>query len=360
MRVRIVLALWVLVSCISCYGQNAAPRAVGKTVAELDKAIWHIIQAKNNDHWFGSDGQGVYRYDGKVLTQFTAKDGLPNDHIRGIQEDKAGNVFITTNGGFSKFDGKTFTTLAVSDEADGQWKLEPDDLWFSAGAPYRYDGKSLQRLKLPTTTKGEEWNAKFPREKFPRRSSPYDVYSLYKDSKGNLWFGTGAAGVCRYDGKSFAWIDDEAVTEFHHGPSNGVRSVIEDKEGVFWLCTTQFRYDIYDATPAKSGEQTMVSGDMKYRRLPGIGSLDKKDPDFNEYLSAVKDERGDLWIASYGGGVFRYDGKDLAHYPVMVGGNVITVVSIYRDHRGDLWLGTHEHGAMKFNGKTFEKFSVGK
>lgn len=360
MQMNLLVMLCLLLGCISGFAQEAAPAGLGRQVAELDKAIWMILRAKNNDHWFGSDGQGVFRYDGKVLTQFTTKDGLAHDQVRGIQEDHAGNIYITTNGGFSKFDGKKFTTLPVVDGSEDDWKLSTNDLWFSAGAPYRYDGKSLYRLKLPTKKKGEEWNAKYPREKFPRRSSPYDVYSLYKDNKGNMWFGTGVAGVRRYDGKSFAWIDDEAVTEFHNGPSNGVRSIIEDKEGIFWLCTTQFRYDIYGITSAKSDEQTKVSGDMKYRQLPGIGSLDEKDPDFNEYLSAVKDEMGDLWIASYGGGVFRYDGRKLTHYPVMEGENVITIVSIYRDKQGDLWLGTHEHGAMKFNGKTFERFSVGK
>jgi ligand-binding sensor domain-containing protein len=362
MRIRILMALCVLASCISCYGQDAAPRAVGETVKELDKAIWIIFQAKNNHHWFGSDGQGVFRYDGKVLIQFTTKDGLPNDHVRGIQEDKSGNIFITTNEGISKFDGKTFTTLRVSGDSEDQWRLAPDDLWFSAfGAPHRYDGKSLHRLNLPTTKKSEEWNAKNPRDKFPRKSSPPEVYSLYKDSKGNMWFGTGAAGVCRYDGKSFAWIDEEDVTEFHHGPSNGVRSIIEDKEGIFWFCNTLFRYDIYGGASAKSDEQTKVSGEMRYRRLPGIGSLDGvKDSDFNEYMSAVKDEKGDLWIATYGGGVFRYDGKKLTSYPVMAGDKVITVFAIYRDNRGDLWLGTHEHGALKFDGKTFERFVVGK
>lgn len=373
MKLSVLLTFVLGAACISCYGQDAArsagasskdrgaANAVGETVTELDKAIWYIFQAKNNDHWFGSDGQGVYRYDGKILTQFTTKDGLPNNHVRGIQEDKAGNVFITTNEGFSKFDGKKFTTLPVSGDSDDQWKLEPDDLWFSAGAPYRYDGKSLYRLKLPPTKLGEAWIAKHPREKYPRFSNPYDVYTLYKDSKGNMWFGTGAAGVCRYDGKSFAWIDEDDVTEMHYGPANGVRSIIEDKEGHFWLCNTLFRYDIYGSTSAKSDEETKVSGEMKYRRFKGIGSLDGvKDGDFNEYMSAVKDEKGDLWIATYGGGVFRYDGMKLTPYPVMAGDKVITVFAIYRDNRGDLWLGTHEHGPLKFHGKTFEKFEVGK
>jgi protease-4 len=65
----------------------------------LSKSIWSVFQDKKDNYWFGSNGQGVYRYDGKALTQFTKKQGLPHDQIRGIQGDKSGNVYINTPGG---------------------------------------------------------------------------------------------------------------------------------------------------------------------------------------------------------------------------------------------------------------------
>jgi hypothetical protein len=70
---------------------------------------------------------------------------LISNRIRGIQEDKSGNVFFTTYEGMSKFDGKAFTTLSGSASSSPMdWKKQPDDLWF-VGAPdtgvvYRYDG----------------------------------------------------------------------------------------------------------------------------------------------------------------------------------------------------------------------------
>jgi ligand-binding sensor domain-containing protein len=357
-----LLAVSLFASGVSSYAQDKA--ALGETVTELPQAIWHVFQAKNGHHWFGSDGQGVFRYDGKTLTRFSTKDGLPHDAVRGIQEDKVGNIYITTNGGFSQFDGVKFATLVVSSDSGKGWKLGPDDVWLSAGAPYRYDGKTLYRLQLPTTELGEAWIAKHPKDKFPFASSPYDIFSMYQDRKGNMWFGTGAAGVCFYDGKSFGWIEEKDVTEYHYGPANGVRSILEDKEGKFWLGNSQFRYEIpedsikaSDASAASA--KTPKRSEMKYTREKGIGSLDgAADGGFYEYMSAVKDDAGELWIATYGGGVFRYDGKKLTPYPVMAGDQVITLISIYRDHRGDLWLGTHEHGALKFNGKRFERFRV--
>lgn len=60
---------------------------------------------------------------------------------------------------------------------------------------YQYDGKSLHRLEFPRTKAGDEFIARFPRSEFPNvKSSPYDVYTIYKDSKGSVWFGTATVG----------------------------------------------------------------------------------------------------------------------------------------------------------------------
>ena len=76
---------------------------------------------------------------------------------------------------------------------------------------------------------------------------------------------------------------------------------------------------------------------------------------FFDFMSITEDNNRDLWMATYGGGVWRYDGKNLTHHSVKDGDKDVTLFSIYKDNKGDLWLGTHEAGAYKFNGKTFEK-----
>ena len=138
MKTSTIILFNVLTILSSCSGQNPSAVAdrfsnvqefsleIGDTVSELDKTIWIIFQAKNNHYWFGSDGQGVYRYDGKTILRFSTKDGLSNDRIRGIQEDKLGNIFITSLDGSNKFDGEKFSTLPVL-ESD-EWKLDSNDL----------------------------------------------------------------------------------------------------------------------------------------------------------------------------------------------------------------------------------------
>jgi len=303
----------------------------------------------------------LYKYDGKTITRYTTEDGLAYNRIDEIREDKSGHVYFNTPGGISKYDGEQLTTLKLSVQSSTEWKLEPNDLWFkcmqNSGQVYRYDGQTLHRLVFPEIQIGKDYDALFPPSQYTNRSNPYDVYTIYTDSKGNIWFGTAVFGVCRFDGKSLDWITEEDLTEIHDGPSNGVRSIIEDKDGYFWFSNSLYRYDIYNNNPVKNKVDHPKGVSFVYSREKGVGSLDGlRDGDMVEYMSAVKDNSGTLWIATYGDGVYSYDGLKINHYPFMEGNRYITLFSIFKDQQGAIWVGTHENGVYRFNGQSFERF----
>ena len=345
MKLNILLFLSTITLLTSCNGQtsnqnkNTDQVIKGDTVKELGKSIMVVYQDRKNVYWFGSWETGVYKYDGSELVNYTTKHGLLNNRIDEIKEDEFGNIYFgsaNATSSISKFNGNNFTTLtAVPSE---NWKLQSTDMWFeysygNTGKVYRYDGITLYELQFPNP---------------PNLSNPFDIYSIYKDRKGNIWFGTNPVGVCRYDGKSFEWITEEDVTEFRNEGANGVRSITEDKNGDFWF-NTEYRYSVYDSTTLKSNKF--------YTRHESIGGLDgKTDSNLDEYLSTVRDNNSNLWFVTYRDGVRKYDGTKITHYVVQDNSKDITLFSIYKDNNGDLWLGTHENGAYKFNGKTFEKF----
>src|SRR4030095_12905271 len=60
-------------------------------------------------------------------------------------------------------------------------------------------------------------------------------------------------------------------------------------------------------------------------------------------------------MATFGAGVWRYDGEKVTRYAVKDGAKEITLFSISKDNSGDLWLGTHQAGPYKFHGNVFEK-----
>lgn len=224
------------------------PTATGETVAAFDSCIFVVFQAKDKTYWFGSDGQGVYRLDGKAIVHFTTAHGLSGNRIRSIQEDRAGNILVKSDGGVSRFDGVAFRPLAAVDADATGWALGPDDLWFTGwqdeGVVYRYDGTTLHRLRFPKTTPGEAHIAWYPRSEYPGMVfNPYDVYTIFKDSEGCVWFGTHELGVCRFDGTTFAWAAKSELG-FDEQDNFGLRSIAEDRDGKFWFSNTLNRFEV--------------------------------------------------------------------------------------------------------------------
>ena len=120
MKLNTLLLFYILSILTSCNGQNSTINAnhnstviLGDTVSELSKSIWIVFQATNGDYWYGSDTDGAFYFDGKTIIHFSTKDGLSSNRTRGIQEDKQGNIYISTLEGINKFDGHTFTTLTA-------------------------------------------------------------------------------------------------------------------------------------------------------------------------------------------------------------------------------------------------------
>ncbi|MBK6390752.1 MAG: hypothetical protein KA109_11670 [Saprospiraceae bacterium] len=360
---KVIFFLTILTLLTSCNGQATTQSeistnsiSIGDTVNELGKEITLVYQDKKDNYWFASKNDGVYKYDEKIIIHFTTKDGLTSNSIGEIKEDKSGNIYFTTDNGICKFNGKIFIALKEKVGVDNDWKLNPNDIWFKSpeydGFVYRYDGENLLKLQVPKIKIGEEYISKHP-----NYANPYAVFCIYTDSKVNVWFGTATLGAFRYNGKSFDWIIEDDVTELHDGPANGVRSIIEDKNGDFWF-NSAYRYTIYEDTLIPKNGRDKSSF---YKRTKSIGSLDgSKNNDFTEYLSIAKDTNNDLWFVPYDTGVWKYDGIKITHYPVQINSKEIKLFSIYKDNKGTLWLRTHEYGLWKFNGEAFEPFRVKK
>ena len=115
--------------------------------SHLDWA-WPQLQDKDGNIWF-SNWDGAYRYDGKSFTSFTKKDGLSDDLIARIIEDKKGNLWFG-GAGLSRYDGKSFTRFTTKDGLPnlGIWEILEDNtgnIWIGTRETglYLYDGKKI-------------------------------------------------------------------------------------------------------------------------------------------------------------------------------------------------------------------------
>jgi ligand-binding sensor domain-containing protein/serine phosphatase RsbU (regulator of sigma subunit) len=323
--------------------------------------VWSILEDKTGNLWFGTNGGGVCRYDGKSFTNFTEKEGLSNNVVWSILEDKTGNLWFGTNGGVCRYDGKSFTNFTEKEGLSNNyvWSILEDktgNLWFGTnGGVCRYDGKSFTNF---TEKEG--------------LSNNY-VLSILEDKTGNLWFGTNGGGVCRYDGKSFT-----NFTEKEGLSNNVVWSILEDKTGNLWFGTNGggvCRYDGKSFTnfTEKEGLSNNVvwsiledkTGNLWFGTNGGVCRYDgksftnftEKEGLSNNYVwSMLEDKTGNLWFGT-DGGVCRYDGKSFTNFTEKEGLSNNYVLSILEDKTGNLWFGTNGGGVCRYDGKSFTNFT---
>ncbi|MBI2505208.1 MAG: SpoIIE family protein phosphatase [Candidatus Latescibacteria bacterium] len=162
-----------------------------------DNYVSSMVEDRKGQLWFGTV-QGVSRYDGKEFKTFTTKDGLADNQVQSVLEDREGRMwFGTRGGGVSRYDGKewrsgpaaladlrfkTFTTqegladnvvYSMMEDREGQ-------LWFGTGGGVsRYDGLVFQNLSRADGLINNQ------------------ITEILQDRQGNIYLGT-ADGVTRY------------------------------------------------------------------------------------------------------------------------------------------------------------------
>ena len=331
LKVVISLIAFLCISLIS---------AAQTQVPGISNNIWAIFQDSKGNHWFGSNSEGLFQFNGEVIYQFTTEDGLIGNQIRGIQEDQEGNILIETSSGVSLYDGQSFKSLKAISAGSEKWKLKESDLWFSCNGMaedvYRYDGERLFQLMLPQFDIAGKLDVDTSNSFF----NAYSPYQIEKDNFGNIWFGTAMAAAIRFDGENFLWIDSKELTGLGDGRAPGVRSIIHDQDGYIWLSNFMYKYEITETSYSKIENEKILF------QLP-----EDIYPYFN---SGLIDPEGNLWFATYQEGVWKFDGENLHQIPINNKTGSTRVYTIYLDNDGKIWLGTESDGVFVFDGERFD------
>jgi ligand-binding sensor domain-containing protein len=113
-------------------------------------SFWDVLEDRKGNLWFATRDSGVYCYNGKSFQHFTTREGLSNNLVMSIYEDKAGNIWL----GASRYDGKSFRNFTTKDGfPSNSIRLLLEDktgkLWFGAQGEnmFVYDGKTFTVLK---------------------------------------------------------------------------------------------------------------------------------------------------------------------------------------------------------------------
>lgn len=281
------------------------------------------LQDKAGNLWFGTTGDGIYKYDGRLFTQYTKRNGLNSNTVWSIFQDKNGAIWIGTDAGICLYDNNEFTKIQVSQPSDtikgkfDVWSIMQDrsgKLWLATGiGVYVYDGKFFTAFDVGTASGIE---------------CKFSVEEILEDKDDNFWFGGRCnPGVYMYDGKS--------ITHIKPNGEDWTWPVLQDKKDNIWFSSWKGAYR-YDGESFKTfTKKDGLSGDMVAR--------------------IVEDKRGNLWFG--GDGLSHYDGRSFTKFTSKDGLSNTSVWTILEDKTGNLWVGTRETGLYLYDGKRFTEYS---
>lgn len=325
--------------------QIGNPKLIKTQGSTKNDCITNAIKDKHNNLWFGTIGEGVYKYDGKMFTQFTQKDGLISNSVWSLLEDKDGNIWIGTVDGICRFDGEKIISVPISfmvrptnikNEFYSEWSTKntvwsmmqdkTGKIWFGTGdGMYCYNGFNFKRLLANDNIINKD------------SLTLKMVSDIIEDDKGNIWFASGMPpgyeGFCRYNGKM--------IESFKPKNEGWFRNVIKQKNGNILLATRHFGVWSYDG---KTFTDYYQPNDLV---KPSLNCI-------------LEDNSGRLWVASdYGveigdtlGGLWYSDANN--KFTKITNKEVNVIVE---DKDSNIWFATIGMELFRYNGKLIEKFT---
>lgn len=289
--------------------------------------FFSVLEDRKGNFWFASIGSGVYYYNGKSFRHFTTREGIANDRVTNIYEDKTGHIWFGTEGGASLYDGKSFQNFKMNE------------------APPVTEADSVYTGAEPVHTEADSVHISFYQHPLPKNHWTHnDVNAIIEDKTGKLWFGTrGYATV--YDGKTFT-----TITNKDGKPFTNVRSIIRDKKGNIWLGGADglWRYDGKTFTNFTQKFVGYIYEDKK-------GNIWTSSESANEISKIPSGKNTSSWTLS------RYDEKSLSNKKPTVTEitNKGMIFGILEDDKGSIWFGSM-NGVHRYDGKTIKDFKGSK
>jgi ligand-binding sensor domain-containing protein/signal transduction histidine kinase len=295
-----------------------------KGVKMPESPLRKVHSGRDGALWIATIGEGLFLLQDDKGTYYTKREGLPDNKVQTVFEDRNGNIWIGTWSGLCRLQDWTFATLTRQD-----------------GLPHDY------------------------------------VQVLYEDWEGNLWIGTRGGGLARLrDGKFTNYTTREGLAH------NFGKCVLEDREGAVWMGThggglSRYRDGRFTNFTTDDGLASQyvwaIEQDREGNIWVGTGrpaSLHVfKEGKFKAYgarqglcvrngiRAIAADNEGNLWIGGDSGGLCRFRAGEFTCFTAQDGLPSNSIRVIRQDRAGDLWIGTND-GLCRYRKGQFTSFTT--
>lgn len=266
------------------------------------------------------------------VRSFAEGDGLPQGTIHAIEFDREGYLWVGTQDGAARYDGRLWVAFDMPDRSVSNYvravrATRDGSLWFG-----REEG-GVVRLRLGAA---EVFDA--------RKGLPAGrVNHLLESADGTLWAATHGGGVARFDGSAFVQVaaglpDPRVWRLLEKTDATGSRRLVAACEGGVAELEPQGRW-----VPLDLGTD-----------LAGFS--------VNSLLETGAGAERSLWLGTFGAGVFRLEGGRVTRFGPGegLGSRFVTSLAATAGPSGEVvWVGTRDAGVFRLEGDSLQAVLIG-
>jgi signal transduction histidine kinase/ligand-binding sensor domain-containing protein/DNA-binding response OmpR family regulator len=305
---------------------------------------------------------------------FGMHDGLSNDEVTSIVQDKQDFIWIGTRGGLNRYDGHEF--VSYQKEEGGLSSSAIETLFVDSRGKLWIGTHNGVDCFDPVT---ESFSHFILKDSNATNAGENRIVQLFEDSKGIIWAGDYSRGLYRKTSDS---------TFENHVSQLAIRKVIEDDKGLFWIAAeykglvlynpvSQTSTTILDVSTGVTTIEKSIAKDKIYLGTwrEGLFEVDISEGYFkspkiaqhklntsihstklNDIYTLRAMPQDELWMGTWDGGLRIWNGeKDIARFARNINRQGLSnniVLCIFKDRSGLIWVGTDGGGVNIFKANT--------
>jgi len=340
----------------------------------------------------------------QYFKQYNIEQGLGQSQVTGMSQDRNDNLWISTLGGISKFDGKSFTNYSETEglcdnNTNCIYADSKNNIWIgtqnglscllnSNFKNYRFPravANNIIRAILEDTS-GDILVLTFARLYSIRgqttrpviidNDSSANIMSVLFDQNKKLWVAIRHKGVyCRENG---SWIKKADLQNKIFDPDYFHQIIFDPLTGDPLLLSSYKLFTIKDGTikPAnlilpvsansyisllfdRNHEAWLIDGSGVYHHTAGNWQYYQTTNGYTNIPTAcaMQDRENSIWLGTSGAGIFQYNQQSYVDYDQFGDADAI-VMQIIAGKDGKMYLGTDGAGLYSFQNNHFDQFKL--
>ncbi|MEM5565717.1 two-component regulator propeller domain-containing protein [Psychroserpens sp. AS72] len=325
------------------YAQNKQLQSLTLEDGLPQSQVYAIAQDENGYLWLGTQGGGLARFDGKEFKVYNETNGLASNYINAFHTQND-TLYIGTKNGLSIKTAQKFLNIETP-EINKIYTFENQILLLTVKGVYTLT-KDLSVTKVKLDPEIDNYNTND---------------GIYFDS--NFWLAT-QNGLWKFDGQVSS---PKHIEKLENGDFKSIIGV-ENKiiastfnDGTIVFNSRDFEDQILIREPLRINSATLINNQLWLgTQHDGVSVIDINS--WSEIVSlnttnglsvpdvkqVYKDKQGNIWIATSGGGLYKYFQNNFKHFNTETGLNGNRIYAVHHSNKA-IWISNSEAGLIKID-----------